>query len=1367
MAIKPLNSVAGFSVGENPNVVILANGDITTTSITTTGVANLNEIANVKISGGTSGQVIQTDGSGTLSFVTIDTWRIQNGTSNVQVAPSNGNVTVSVAGNANIATFTSSGANISGYLTIEGTVTANGNISANNYLVTPASKDLIIAPATNLVRTDANVNPYNDATYSLGNNLARWANVYSKEANISGNANIGTVRTDNLLYANGQPWDLQEAAGSNTYVQYNDGSNNFGASANFTYDDSTQVLAVTGNVVVTDTANVGNLRTDNLLYANGQPWDLQEAAGSGTQIQYNDGSNNFGASANFTYNDATQAFYVNGTSSVTGNANVGNLGTAGVVTAAGNITGANLTTAGVVTATGNIDGGNLNTGGALSVTGNANVGNLGTTGLITATGNVIAGNVETAGSVVGDVVTANTVVNAGNLNVINNVTSSLIPDATNTYDLGNATTTWGNVYAANFVGNISGNIAAPGANTDIVFNDNGIANAVANFTYDKTFNSGGGLLNVGNTVNGQIITDNLYTAYANVNGNVDTSGNINASGNISGADITASGNISTTGAGGNLTMTGGDIVGVNNISANTANFSGNIVALNSTLGNLATANYVNVANDINIIGNVNAGNLVGPLANGTSNIKIYQDSNVEISIGGVANIATFSATGLYVDGEINTTEGNILSNGNVTANGFLNSANAIVTGEADLGSVKTATITAPVGNITISAAGTNENIILAPSGTGNVDVGLHNIIQLGAPVNPNDAATKEYVDSVAQGLTIHTPVRVEANAALTATYVQGGTTQTTTTITGGKTITFSTNHGLSVNDGIVWDNSFNGIVGGEAYWVFSVPALNQITVKDGYNGAEVTTLTNGTGLTQSSRANPGVGATLTNAGANAALVIDGITLANGDRVLVYNQVNAYENGVYAVTDIGSPTTAWVLTRSSDMDKYIPQSVNGMGYGDYFFIQEGVLAAGESYVMTAPQGEVIIGTDNISFTQFQAAGSYTAGSGINITGTVISANVDLVTTDIVGGNIVVKASANLTTPNVGDATFSSLTWNNLSNGNVTANNLSTANIANVGLDLTVGGLVQVNGNITSNSWVNANNAFITNDVSAAGNVIAANITANSTVSAANVEVSGTTVTDYLTVNNAITGNTADFSGNVVVPNISVNLELSGNTANFSGAVVADSLTVVNNLAGNTANFSGNVEALNANLGNLVTANYFTGTLANGTSNVAIPTANGNVNITSGGNLTLVVTDVGANIAGNLDVTGDFSVGALSATNVKADTALFVGNTTVTWANVTTTSVAANQTVSSFTLTGLGITGVEWLVKGVDSTGSKYSVATVQAVTDGTTVDYTTYGTVQLGGYTGSLAVNIVGSTIRLQVTPASSNSTVWTTQYRLI
>ena len=71
MALRPFNSVAGITVGSDPQTaVILANGDITTTNITVSGVSNLGNIGNVIITGGSSGQVIQTDGSGNLSFAT-------------------------------------------------------------------------------------------------------------------------------------------------------------------------------------------------------------------------------------------------------------------------------------------------------------------------------------------------------------------------------------------------------------------------------------------------------------------------------------------------------------------------------------------------------------------------------------------------------------------------------------------------------------------------------------------------------------------------------------------------------------------------------------------------------------------------------------------------------------------------------------------------------------------------------------------------------------------------------------------------------------------------------------------------------------------------------------------------------------------------------------------------------------------------------------------------------------------------------------------------------------------------------------------------------------------------------------------------
>ena len=1449
MAIKPFNSVGGFSVGESPANVILANGDITT--------SNANLSANLYVTNTANVGNLRTDNILYANGVPWDfqeaagnTWQIQYNVANNFAASANFTYDDSIQnlvilGNANV-TKTFFG-NIGSFTGNISALNANlGNLATANYVnVANEINGNIANFSGNLTSLNANLGNLATANYvnvsqQINGNIANFSgNITSLNANLGNLAEANYVNVASNVTSNNVTINLELAgntanfSGNITALNANLGNL---ATANF--------VNASSNINVTDTMQSGNVRTNNLLYANGQPWDLQEAAGANTQLQFNDGNNNFGASANLVFDFATNV---------------------------------------------------------LTVTGNANV----------------TGTTQTANAKVSTI--------SNKQVVYANANSFLIGSANYTFDdVASNLTVVGNIIANSFFGNISGNISAPGSNTQILFNDANITNAVANFSYDKAFNSGGGKLNVGNTVGGRIITDNVYASYGNI-GNLDVISN-----------IVAGGNVSLTGAGANITLTGGDITGVNNISANsanytanvtvnnltvnlelngnTANFTGNInSALNANLGNLVTANFVNVASNIttgnltvnaslsgntanfsgnvivpnltvnlelsgntaNFTGNVIAANIIGALANGTSNVKVYSNANIEISINGSANTATFASTGLYVVGEINTTSGNMLSNGNITANGFLNSANANVTGEILAGSVKTANIIAPVGNITISATGVDSSIYFVPTGNGVVDVGLFRVAQVADPTQPRDAATKEYVDNIAQGLSIHAPVRVTSTTNLNATYNNGGTALTTTTISGGKTITFSANHGLTVGDEIYWTSSFNGIIANDAYFVYSAPALDQITVKAGFYGAEVTTLTNATGLTQPALGQPGVGATLTNAGANAAISIDSTALSSTNRVLVQGQTNGFENGVYTVTTVGDGSTAWVLTRATTEDQYDPKSTTGLAYGDYFFVEQGTQGAGSSYVLTSPIGEIIFGITNIGFSQFSASGSYTAGNGIAINGTIISANVDLVTTDIVGGNIVVKASANLTTPNLGDATFSSLSWNTLSNGNVTANNLSIGNIANITGNLRVDGVIQANGNISSNANINGNNAFFTNLLDVGGNLLANNITSNNSLSTntanitsnlvtsnatvnlelsgntanfsgnvilpnltvnlelagntanftgnivalnanagnlltanfanissntttsnltVNLELSGNTanfsgnvVVPNLTVNTSLSGNTANFSGNVVVPNLTVNLQLSGNTANFTGNVVSlntnagnlltanfaniasntttSNLTVNLALSGNTANFSGNITSLNANLGNLATANYFTGTLINGTSNVAIPTSNGNINLTAGGNTSLVVTNTGANITGNLGVSGNFSVGSLVSQNLTANLNVFVGNTTISWGTVTTNTITSNQTIASLNVTS--VTGLEFLVKGIDTTGAKYSVATVQAVTDGANVDYATFATVNLGATTGSFVVNVVSGNIELQVTPASSNSTLWTTQVRFI
>lgn len=80
MAIKAFNSISGYSVGDNGNIIIYANSDISTNTITSnveiignnltiSGIADLGDVSNVKISGGSANYVLSTDGTGNLSWV--------------------------------------------------------------------------------------------------------------------------------------------------------------------------------------------------------------------------------------------------------------------------------------------------------------------------------------------------------------------------------------------------------------------------------------------------------------------------------------------------------------------------------------------------------------------------------------------------------------------------------------------------------------------------------------------------------------------------------------------------------------------------------------------------------------------------------------------------------------------------------------------------------------------------------------------------------------------------------------------------------------------------------------------------------------------------------------------------------------------------------------------------------------------------------------------------------------------------------------------------------------------------------------------------------------------------------------------------
>jgi hypothetical protein len=231
----------------------------------------------------------------------------------------------------------------------------------------------------------------------------------------------------------------------------------------------------------------------------------------------------------------------------------------------------------------------------------------------------------------------------------------------------------------------------------------------------------------------------------------------------------------------------------------------------------------------------------------------------------------------------------------------------------------------------------------------------------------------------------------------------------------------------------------------------------------------------------------GVGATLT-ANANAALVIDGVTLTsptdNGIRVLVINQSNAAHNGIYDVTEAGSGSAPWQLTRSSDADTYVISSPDGLSEGSTVYVEAGTANAGSTFTCNT-QGVITFGTTAITFALVSSALTYTGGTNINVSGLTIS---------LTGTVAATNGGTGQNTTAVGDLLYgtASNTWSKLTLGS--ANRSLVVNGSGTQVEwnaVALGAAGAVSGTLDETNGGTGNSSYVLGDTlySSAANTLA--------------------------------------------------------------------------------------------------------------------------------------------------------------------------------------------------------------------------------------------------------------------------------------
>jgi len=996
---------------------------------------------NISASGNITGSYFIGNGYALTSInganvIGLNTAAISNGTSNVNIATSNGNITAGVNGTSNVVLIASSG------VSVTGTVQASGNVNGGNVNVTGNIS------VTNAVSANSLIAGTQTTTTAAGGNLiltqlSPQIQVFNGTASQTMTLPATTIVGLSYFVNNNSSGNIvvKNSAGTSLYtVQagadsefiytgsgvYNWDVHSFLPSGAF-YGSALFTVGTTNGVVANQFSTTGNVIGGNILFGSGVISGTGNISasyfiGNGYALTSINGANvvglNTAAISNGTSNVNIAASNGNITAGVGGTPNVAVIATTGVsvagtVQANGTITGGNLSAgSGYVSTTGNVTGGNVIYGtGVVSGTGTvyaatvnaATIGNSGAVhngATVSVTGNVTGGNVLFGSGVVSG--TGTVYAATVNAAIIGNASASLIGatvSATGNVTGGNviygtgAVSGTGTVYAATVNAATIGNTGAvhngatvsiTGTVTAATVNAATIGNSGAAFTGATV--SAATIGNTGAVINGTTVS---------ITGNV-TSGNV----------IYGTGIVSGTGTVYAASVVGGVITG------SSVSVSGNI-----TGGNISIGSGASTAGSYSASGNITGGNVLfgSGVVSGTGNINGANLTvsggfyNGNISIVG-ANIVSAGPT-LYIDPNgAGGTDGNVIITGNLTVQGTTTTINSNTVTTNDL-------FINVANNASTAAAANGGGLGVGPIGSEYASL-LYS------------SAANSWQTSIALSVT----GTVQASGNITGGNLIAGSGIITTTgnITGGNVLFGS---GVVSGTGTITGGN---LAAGSGY----ISSSGNVT---GGNVIYGTGVVSGTGTVYATTVNA---ATIGNTGA----VHNGATVSVTGTVTAASVVGGVITGSSASvtgTVTGSSVVGGVMTGSS-------VSVSGNITGGNVIYGTGAIS-GTGTVYAATVNAATIGNTSASLVggTVSATGNITGGNVI-VSGVLISTNTISATGNITGGNISIgsgsstagsySASGNITGGNV--TTAGQLTVN--SGANVTAIvNGATSGVGNIG------------------------------------------------------------------------------------------------------------------------------------------------------------------------------------------------------------------------------------------------------------------------------------------------------------------------------